>query len=869
MRKLVGLLALLLTVTTARADMYQDASNAKLPAAKNNLGIVKSVEDFGAKCDVQYVFADYTIPAGGTTMTLSASSGTGSIAGNILTVTAGGPFQTGMGLSGTGIASGTVITGYGTANGNAGTYTVSPSQSVGSTTITAKLKFRDIGAVKRAVLSGHAAGGLPLVTTLTPISETTATLGAPSVPGTPLRMMVTGLLSKGTGAGYAPGDTITMAGGTLGPTGGTPTIGAVQQTYARSAAIAAAGSGGTNGTWEVYGTTGNGMRFVGNLTVAGGAASGISITDGGHYTSNPTVPATMATVAPGVTLPAGATLSLTMDVDLIYPSTPGVYDNGGVPASFTQASTAGSGTGATFDPMPAYNSYGMVYGTDDSAAFNAAMNPQFWAEPQSGAVIEVPERPCGLFSTVTRSAASVEVRGTAAALATGMPPTGSTLQWLGAVGGTMWQDRPQGAWPIYNKMLGIGFSCGVPSGIFPRWPIPLAAVGLDARAQETPEYGWLTFDGCTKYDFYTDGLDSGNFQHAQIHDLVFQNANYSDGVGLYYGSKSTGGQDSDYGRIRNLFGGFQSAPMLQLVPLDNVQVEGVHFFQRGTQRVYGMDISGPVYGAGDNNQASSGYFQGISSSSVIRGLETSATPPGNVIIAGFDQANSVPVIAERPGHGNLTTLDYNGRMVFPPYANYRQTGSLALGRLSPFDTNPLYVWGNNMSGIIQPATAAGTGAWGVYAHDFLTTPSYSSAALGYEGSGVTGNFMAGVPNANLGYLWFSNTSGGVVGTNGGAPIIFATGATERGRIDGAGGTGRWLIGTTTVCSGGRLCLGTTGVHIEPVTVAALPACNVPNTWTIATVSDAVTPTYRAAIVGGGGTPALVMCNGGAGTWEAH
>ena len=45
MRKLVGLLALLLTVTTARADMYQDASNAKLPAAKNNLGIVKSVED--------------------------------------------------------------------------------------------------------------------------------------------------------------------------------------------------------------------------------------------------------------------------------------------------------------------------------------------------------------------------------------------------------------------------------------------------------------------------------------------------------------------------------------------------------------------------------------------------------------------------------------------------------------------------------------------------------------------------------------------------------------------------------------------------------------------------------------------------------
>lgn len=69
---------------------------------------------------------------------------TGSIAGNILTVTAGpDPVQTGVLLSvgtlitGAGVAANTRITGYGTGLGFEGTYTVSIAQNVASTTLTA------------------------------------------------------------------------------------------------------------------------------------------------------------------------------------------------------------------------------------------------------------------------------------------------------------------------------------------------------------------------------------------------------------------------------------------------------------------------------------------------------------------------------------------------------------------------------------------------------------------------------------------------------------------------------------------------------------------------------------------------------------
>lgn len=64
---------------------------------------------------------------------------TGSISGSTLTVTdvATGSLAIGQRLSGTGVVSGTMITAFGTGSGLAGTYTVSATQTVASTTISA------------------------------------------------------------------------------------------------------------------------------------------------------------------------------------------------------------------------------------------------------------------------------------------------------------------------------------------------------------------------------------------------------------------------------------------------------------------------------------------------------------------------------------------------------------------------------------------------------------------------------------------------------------------------------------------------------------------------------------------------------------
>jgi hypothetical protein len=72
-----------------------------------------------------------------TTVGATSTSLTGSIAGTVLTVTAGTDVAIGQILSGTGVTANTTIRAFGTGTGSTGTYTVSASQTVASTTITA------------------------------------------------------------------------------------------------------------------------------------------------------------------------------------------------------------------------------------------------------------------------------------------------------------------------------------------------------------------------------------------------------------------------------------------------------------------------------------------------------------------------------------------------------------------------------------------------------------------------------------------------------------------------------------------------------------------------------------------------------------
>ena len=82
----------------------------------------------------------YTITAASAaTATVSQAIVTGSISATTLNVTAvtSGTLSVGQSLSGTGITTGTTITAFGSGSGGTGSYTVSVSQTVGSTTVTA------------------------------------------------------------------------------------------------------------------------------------------------------------------------------------------------------------------------------------------------------------------------------------------------------------------------------------------------------------------------------------------------------------------------------------------------------------------------------------------------------------------------------------------------------------------------------------------------------------------------------------------------------------------------------------------------------------------------------------------------------------
>lgn len=118
---------------------------------------------------------------------------TGSISSTTLTVTSvtNGVLAVGSFISGSGITAGTYITAYGTGTGGAGTYTVSASQTVASTTITSGDTFKIALYTSSATLSsattvysssnessgtGYTAGGGTLTNLGTSLSGTTAYL---------------------------------------------------------------------------------------------------------------------------------------------------------------------------------------------------------------------------------------------------------------------------------------------------------------------------------------------------------------------------------------------------------------------------------------------------------------------------------------------------------------------------------------------------------------------------------------------------------------------------------------------------------------------------------------------------------------------
>jgi len=160
------------------------------------------------------------------------------------------------------------------------------------------------------------------------------------------------LAINAAGTGYAPGDTITLAGGAF-TTAGMLTV---NTTKVVTASLVSAGAGFTPTGIPTFvpmsATTGTGTKVILRVGVdAAGVIGSVSLTgfgtnSGGSYTANPTnlsaEPLTHASL-----LGAPPTVLITMGVETFAVSTAGTYTGTGTTA-FTQGSTSGGGSGATF-----------------------------------------------------------------------------------------------------------------------------------------------------------------------------------------------------------------------------------------------------------------------------------------------------------------------------------------------------------------------------------------------------------------------------------------------------------------------------------------------------------------------------------------
>lgn len=146
------------------------------------------------------------------------------------------------------------------------------------------------------------------------------------------------------GTGYAPNDTITL-------TGGTHTINAILTVNTTKLASVAVNAGGSNyqvgDTITLAGGTFTTAAVLTVTSVSSGAVTGVSISNGGAYTANSTTFTQGSTSGVG----SGATFNTgVFGVNAVTVSTAGAYT--ALPTSpVSQGSTSGVGSGATFNML--------------------------------------------------------------------------------------------------------------------------------------------------------------------------------------------------------------------------------------------------------------------------------------------------------------------------------------------------------------------------------------------------------------------------------------------------------------------------------------------------------------------------------------
>ncbi len=292
-----------------------------------------------------------------------------------------------------------------TAAGNTFAITTQPNGSTPSGT-------RYINNLFIASIEGEAVGTSPVITFTTKVKTATGAVTNPGSGYTSLVAAITGGGGSGAtgtvtglaisavpaaaGTGYAPADTITITGGTAATASIFNVITTKPVTLATNAAgasynvsdtiLTAGGTAsvhatltvthikvvtapgiGNDGSGYVTGdtfsvTTGTGTQAIFSVTAVAGDVTAIAIVSAGDYTVRPTLGATVATstltgVGTGLTVNL---IAADFGVLTTSISTPGSYTVNN--AAFTQTSSSGAGTGATFNTV-LYGALTLTVGT--------------------------------------------------------------------------------------------------------------------------------------------------------------------------------------------------------------------------------------------------------------------------------------------------------------------------------------------------------------------------------------------------------------------------------------------------------------------------------------------------------------------------
>ena len=155
------------------------------------------------------------------------------------------------------------------------------------------------------------------------------------------RTLVLSAVVSTPGVGNAvPGDVLTMGGGAI---VSAPTFTVSHTQLGAIPTIAAAGAACANGPATVTGTTGTGTKFQCSVTIAGGIITAVnSIVFAGDYTANPAVLANEPVTGAGL---VGAQLSIVMGVKTATLTTAGVFSANPAGSILTQTASTGTGTG--------------------------------------------------------------------------------------------------------------------------------------------------------------------------------------------------------------------------------------------------------------------------------------------------------------------------------------------------------------------------------------------------------------------------------------------------------------------------------------------------------------------------------------------